>query len=135
MTIVSLVFTAAGAGLLLAAGQRGRRRMNFVSRSAVAPGKIVSLREDRGGEGICFFPRVKFTTALGQEVTFESEMGSGAYDGKVGAPVRVRYQVDRPHVAEIDRFIALWGATLAFGFMGAVALFVGIGLLSGWLPA
>lgn len=61
-------------------------------------------------------------------------MGSGAYEGTVGIPVRVRYQVDSPQVAEIDRFAALWGAVLALGCLGAFALFVGIGLLTGWLP-
>lgn len=133
-TVVGIIFVSAGSGLLAFAGRLGRRRLSFVSSSAVIQGEIVSLREDRSGEGDSFFPRVKFRLGQGREVTFESEMGSVAYKGKVGAPVMVRYQLDRPQVAEIDRFAALWGSTLALGCLGAVALFVGIGIVMGWLP-
>jgi Protein of unknown function (DUF3592) len=69
----------------------------------------------------------------GREVTFQSEMGASSEAGRIGDIVRVRYRPDQPHVAEIDSFMSLWGLTLPFGVLGAVFLFVSLGILSGSL--
>jgi len=61
-------------------------------------------------------------------------MGSTAEPGRIGDTVTVRYRPDQPDLAEIEGFLSLWGLTLVFGVLGAVFLFVGLGILVGFLP-
>jgi hypothetical protein len=51
-----------------------------------------------------------------------------------GDTVAVRYRTDRPEIAEVGSFAALWGPTLLFAGLGVIFLFVGIGIRLGWLP-
>jgi hypothetical protein len=67
-------------------------------------------------------------------VTFQSEMGSSRESWHVGDVLPVRHRRDRPDVAEVGSFGALWGATIVFVVLGVALLFVGIGVLMGWLP-
>ena len=48
--------------------------------------------------------------------------------------VAVRYRSDQPDVAKIDSFMSLWGLPVLLGGLGAVFLFVGLGILCGLLP-
>jgi Protein of unknown function (DUF3592) len=83
---------------------------------------------------ISSFPKVKFRTPSGREVIFQSEMGSSSEARRIGDTVAVRYRSEQPDVAEIDSFMPLWGLPVLFGGLGAVFLFVGLGILSGLLP-
>ena len=120
--------------IYFAAGRQFARRRAFMRNSATASGTIVALTENRERDEISYFPRVKFKTPSGREVTFESETGSTADAGRIGDTVTVRYRPDQPYVAEIDSFMSLWGLTLLFGSLGVGFLFVGLGLLVGLLP-
>ena len=95
---------------------------------------IVGLTENREREEISYFPKVRFQTASGREVTFESEMGSSSEAGRIVDTVAVRYRPDQPEAAEIDSFMSLWGVALLSGGLGLVFLFVGLGILAGLLP-
>ena len=118
--------------MLVAAARQFARRRSFLRHSAIASGTIVALMENRDRDEISYFPKVKFRTPSGREVTFESEMGATSEAG-VGDVVAVRYRPDQPQVAEIDSFMSLWGLTLLFGVLGAVFLFIGLGILGGLL--
>ena len=78
---------------------------------------------------------MKFQTAAGCALTFESGAGSERPSLKEGEPVRVRYRVDAPNEAELDDFFSLFGLALALGGLGAICTRVGAGLLLGWIPA
>lgn len=134
VTILSSIFALVGGAMLVAAGRQFTRRRAFVRHSAIASGTIVALTENRERDEISYFPKVKFQTPSGREVTFQSEMGSSSEAGRIGDTVAVRYRPDQPHVAEIDSFMSLWGLTLLFGVLGVVFLFVGLGILVGLLP-
>jgi hypothetical protein len=134
VTVLSTIFVLVGGAMLVAAGGQFVRRRAFVRHSAVASGTIVALTENRETDEISYFPKVKFQTPSGRDVTFESEMGSSSPAGRIGDIVAVRYRHGQPHVAEIDSFMSLWGLLLLFGGLGVVFLFVGLGILAGWLP-
>jgi hypothetical protein len=134
VTVLSSIFTLVGGAMLVAAGRQFARRRAFVRHSAIASGTIVALTENRERDEISYFPKVKFQTPSGREITFQSEMGSSSEAGRIGDTVGVRYRPDQPHVAEIDSFMSLWGLTLLFGVLGVVFLFVGLGILVGLLP-
>jgi len=134
VTGLSSIFALVGGAMLVAAGRQFARRRAFVRHSAIASGTVVALTENRERDEISYFPKVKFQTPSGREVTFQSEMGSSSEAAGIGDTVAVRYRPDQPHVAEIDSFMSLWGLTLLFGVLGVVFLFVGLGILVGFLP-
>jgi hypothetical protein len=132
VSILSGIFALVGGFMLVAAARQFARRRVFLRHSAIASGTIVALVENRERDEISYFPKVKFQTPAGREVTFESGMGTTSEAG-IGDIVAVRYRPDQPHVAEIDSFMSLWGLTLLFGVLGAVFLFIGLGVLGGLL--
>ena len=135
VTVVGGVFCLSGLGLSAFAGLLFVRRQGFLRNSAVAPGVIVALREERDGTEVQTFryPRIRFRTASGREVTFESAMASGGDRWKVGQTVAVRYRLDDPETAECDNTLARWGPTVLLALLAVVFLGVGSGLLSGVL--
>lgn len=102
----------------------------------MAPGVVVALREERDGmESQSFsYPRVRFRTASGRDITFESGMARGGAGWKTGEVVSVRYQRDQPDVAELDSFASLWGPTFLFALLAVVFVAVGAGLWFGLIP-
>ena len=129
-------FCLIGAGLSVVAGWHVIRRLAFIRSSAVTPGVVVALREERDGMDAqrVRYPRVRFRTASGRDITFESSMARGGDAWSIGDAVSVRYQHDHPETAEFDSVLALWGATLLFGALAMVFLGVGTGLLFGLIP-
>ncbi len=132
---LSLVFLGTGIALLIAAGRQFARRRESIAGSALASGTVVGFAERRDGLEPSYFARVKFQTAAGHAITFESGAGSERPSLKEGEPVRVRFRADAPNDAEIDEFFSLWGLVLVLGGLGAVCTAVGAGLLLGWIPA
>jgi hypothetical protein len=133
VTVLSTIFALVGAGMLIAAARQFARRRAFLRNSATASGTVVALTESRDRDENSYFPKVKFQTTSGLEVTFQSEMGSSCEAKQIGDPVTVRYRPDQPHLAEIDALMPLWGLTVLFGGLGVVFLFVGLGILAGVL--
>jgi len=99
----------------------------------VADGVVIGVREERDPTDVnlLYRPRIRFRTASGQELTFESSVASGETEWRVGAPIRVRYDTTNPVAAECDSAVALWGATALFALMALVFLGLGAGLLLG----
>ena len=136
-TVLSSIFALVGGAMLVAARWQFTRRRAFVQDSAIASGTIVELIEERVrnttsgsmNDEISYFPKVKFQTPSGREVTFQSETGRGWKAGQIGRTVAVRYRPDQPDVAEIDSFMSLWGVTLVLGVVGGGFLFAGLGMI------
>lgn len=133
VTVLSSIFALVGAAMLIAAGRQYTRRRVFLRNSATASGIVVALTQNRDRDEISYFPKVKFQTPLGRQVTFQSEMGISSEAKQIGEAVAVRYRPDQPYLAEIDAFTPLWGLTLLFAGLGVVFLFVGLGILAGVL--
>ena len=80
------------------------------------------------------YPRVRFRTASGRDITFESGMARGGAGWRTGEVVSVRYQRDQPEAGELDSFVSLWGPTLLFGLLAVVFVGLGAGLWFGLIP-
>ncbi len=133
VTVVSSIFALAGAAMLVVAARQFIRTRTFLRNSAIAPGIIIAFIENRERDEFSYFPKVNFKTPLGRDITFQSAMGSRSDVKSIGDSVAVRYRPDQPHVAEIDAFMPVWGLTALFSVLGAVFLFVGVGILTGVL--
>lgn len=140
--IFGTLFVLIGAGLVAVAVRLYFKQRGFLRDAASAQGTVVDLTnapsESIGSGGrteVQYFssPRVKFRTASGEEVTFESSLGSSTPSFRAGDTVRVRYLPERPAEAEIDGFWENWFGTIAAGACGGVLLTVGLGsvILSG----
>jgi hypothetical protein len=134
---MSAIFVVSGAGLFLVAARHFIRRLAFIRNSAVAGGVVVALREERDGMDTqrVRFPRVRFQTTSGRDVTFEAGMARGGAAWQIGEAVSVRYRVDRPEMAEFDSVVALWGPTVVFALLAVVFVTVGVSLWFGFIPA
>ncbi len=80
------------------------------------------------------YPRVRFRSASGRDITFESGMARGGAGWKAGEVVSVRYQRDQPEVAELDSLASLWGPTFLFALLAVVFVALGAGLWFGLIP-
>jgi len=136
VTVMSGIFLASGAGLSLVAARHFIRQLAFIRHSAVTDGVVVALREERDGMDTqrVRFPRVRFRTASGRDVTFEAGMARGGAAWHIGEVVSVRYLMDHPEMAEFDGVAALWGPTMMFALLAIVFVRVGVGLWFGFIP-
>ncbi len=134
--ILGILFSLIGAMLCAAAVHLYLRQRAFLRDAVSAPGTVVSQTstpsastnsEGRATTQYFSNPTVQFRTASGQEVTFESTLGSSPPSYRVGDTVRVRYRPDRLAEAEIDGFAENWFSTIAAGGTGGVLLAVGLG--------
>ena len=133
VTVVSSIFALVGVAMLVAAVRQFNRTRAFLRKSAIASGIVIALIENRERDEVSYFPKIKFQTPPGRDITFESAMGSSSQARSIGDRIAVRYRPDQPNVAEIDAFMPLWGLTLLFSALGVVFLFVGVGILTGML--
>jgi hypothetical protein len=135
VTIIGGIFCLTGLGLSVVASRHFARRWTFVRGSSVAPGVVIALREEPDGIQTQTFgyPRIRFRTTSGREVTFESGMALGGRGWRIGETVSVRYRDEHPETAECNGFLPLWGATDVSTVLAVVFLSVGSGLLLGWM--
>ena len=134
VTVVSTSCVFIGAGLSVLAWRTFLRRRAFLRESLVATGVIVALTENRESDEISYFPEIRFRSLAGHDITFQSGAGASAASWRIGDSVVVCYRKDRPEIAEVGSFAALWGPTVLFAGLGVIFLFVGTGILVGWLP-
>lgn len=114
--LISIGCLIAGARALL---MLRRQQQTFTSTS----GTVVAVQKQAGnpGSGGIYCPTVEFTTISGEVVRFESSFGTMPASHKVGQVVKVRYDPQQPHTAEIDSGLSNWfvpGCLLVFA-MGA----------------
>lgn len=136
-TLLSGVFCLIGGGFSVVAGRHFARRLAFLRSSAVSSGIIIALREERDGQETqrYRYPKVRFQTASGRELTFESGMARSGDAWQIGETVSVRYRPDHPEVAEFNTLAALWGPTVLFALLAVVFLGLGAALWLGFVPA
>jgi hypothetical protein len=123
-TIRGLV--VASAACLLAGAVAAAVTVRFVATAERAEGTVIAnaQRVDRAAgdpqrSDVSFRPVVRFTTASGRAVTFESEQGSSPPRYRPGARVDVRYPAGDPAAARLASFSGQWALPL---LLPAVAL-------------
>ena len=136
VTTLGWVFLVGGAGLAIVAIRHFGQRRTFIRGSSVATGVVVALRAERDGTDVqpLGYPQVRFQAASGREITFESRMARGGRAWSVGESVSVRYLIAHPEIAELDSFVALWGATILFAALALVFLAVALSLWIELIP-
>lgn len=108
---------------------------NFVARAETATGQVVALEYRRsrdthdGSTSYLYYPVVEFALADGQQIRFESQVGSSWPRFRVGQAVEVLYDPRNPQKAQINRFWELWLFPVVFGGLGAVFFLIGAGSL------
>jgi Protein of unknown function (DUF3592) len=118
------LFAGIGVLLLAVAAVTAFLTFRFLAGSERADGTVIDLREsyDSQDDTTSYYPVVRFETAEGQPVRFESDVSTS---DDVGDTVEVFYDPDDPNDAKLAGFFNLWGLSLIFGALGAV--FTGVG--------
>jgi hypothetical protein len=95
----------------------------FVAGSERAEGTVVDrVRSvDEEDDSVSFYPVVRFTTAAGRTVRFESNVSTS---DEIGDEVEVLYDPDDPTDARLSGFLNVWGFSLIFAGIGAVFITV-----------
>ncbi len=140
---VGLIFVALGVIMLVRARRFARRAVRTTGdvvdlarrwSNPGGPGNLDSLGNsdslgNTGGLGstgsYLYFPVVRFATADGQAVQFQSSTGTSWRSRRVGQTVPVLYNPANPRDARIDTFMAT--GCLPVGFIVFGAVFVALG--------
>lgn len=125
--------------LMVAAVVLAGRQYQFLQGSVTTQGKVMQLLEQErklsppnasSHKSTSYTPEISFTTPAGAVIHFVSLVAEDSPQLQAGQSVTVRYWVDNPARAQIDRFVDQWLAPLLCGVL-AIAL----GLLSWSLRA
>jgi hypothetical protein len=110
---------ALGAGVLL-----GVRTVKFERRAIRASGVVIDnvANMDGSQNQVCYYPKIRFRTNEGLDVTFISSSGNNDSGFRVGEAVTVLYDPQRPTRAVIDSFWSRWGLSVILIGLGLVAL-------------
>ena len=121
---VAPILLVLGLALLGLSAYVGQKTYRLVSVGERVTGKVVDFYLDTGGKSTAYFPVVRFTDPMGQEVQFRDGTGSNPPSYRSGQTVKVMYLRDDPAHASIDRGGWNWlapGLLLAFA-MGLLTL-------------
>ena len=106
-------FLLVGIALLAGAAATARGAARFMRTSQVAPGVVTRLLAGAS------HPEIRFATPDGRSFTYPQGGLVGGY--RAGQAVRVRYlPADPDESASVDRWPAVWGATLLLSLLGGV---------------
>src|SRR6185295_2816076 len=87
---------ALGLGCLVLAAYLSWRTLSFESDAQRVTGEVVSYREVRDGDETRHRPRLRFTTATGEIVQFDSQMATATERFRVGERLPVVYKARDP---------------------------------------
>jgi hypothetical protein len=125
------VFLVVGVGMLVGALALWNSTRGFVARAQSAPGQVIELLEvrDKDGGSSTWKPRVTFTAAAGQQITFDSSFSANPAPYRVGEAVEVLYESTDPAGARIRGFGSLWMGPMILGGLGLVFATIGAAIL------
>ena len=114
----------AGIGVVRIVQQR-----RFIARATRAGGTVLALQERESastdGPSTLLFPVVRFQTAAGEEIVFESAIGARPSPFRVGHPATVAYDPHNPHDARIATGCFLYGVSVVFIALGVFFVLMG----------
>ena len=118
---------ALGLGCLVLAAYLSWRTLSFATDAQLATGEVVSYREVRDGDETRHRPRLRFKTASGEIVQFDSQMATATERFRIGEQLPVVYKAGNPTNARVASFQDNWlGACIAaiIGLAGMVGGFL-----------
>jgi hypothetical protein len=89
-----------------------RKKRARLARCQRTWGDVIAVKEHSGGEGPTRHPVIRYQTATGEEVTFESKFGSSNWKVKPGDRLEILVTPGNPSDAEVVSFMAQWGLSL-----------------------
>lgn len=126
------IFAVVGLGLLIGGVVSFQHTRRFLATAVSVPGVVTEnvWREERSNNRTTwtFYPRIRFRTADGQEISFISNSGSSPPSYRVNEPVTILYDPQQPYHAYIQSFSALWLLPTILCGLGAV--FCSFGLVA-----
>ncbi len=132
--IAAVILGALALVLGVVCGVMVLRTRAFLADSSVASGQVIQLvprqsctEDEDGRDRNCttvYAPRVRFTTADGQEIVFVSGAASSPPSHEVGDRVDVRYRSNDPSDARIDSVTGVWLSSIITG--GIALLFAAL---------
>ena len=134
-TLVAVILGVLTIGVGVVCGVVVVQTRSFLDESTVTSGQVIELVsrqscEVEDGERTCsrvYAPRVRFSTADGRRVVFESATASSPASYEEGDRVDVRYRTSDPDDARIDSVVDVWfGALLAGGFTLVLGVLAGV---------
>ncbi len=132
-TLVAVILGVVAIVLGVICGVMVVRTRAFLADSTSASGFVIGLvprescDEDNDGHRTCstaYAPRVRFTTADGQQVIFVSPTASNPPRYHEGDPINVRYRANDPTDAVIDSVSGIWLGEIITG--GLAVLFAAL---------
>lgn len=123
--LVAVILGALALVMGVVCGVVAFRTRAFLADSSSASGQVIQLvsrqscsQDDDGRDRNCttvYAPRVRFTTADGQQIVFVSGTASSPPSYEVGDRVDIRYRSNDPSDARIDSVTGVWIATIITG--------------------
>jgi hypothetical protein len=102
----------------------------WLGRSLQASGVVVEnvRMQDRQTGNLMFAPLIRFQTADGRTIEFQSSLRTNPPSYSPGQSVTVLYDPAKPVSAEIANLFSIWFAPMVLWFLGTVFTAVGIGV-------
>lgn len=126
--LIFTIFLGIGVAMLVAAGYSYLHTREFVASAVAADGVVIAnvwSTSSGRNRSAAAYPRVRFRTAAGREVTFVSGVGTNPPSYRAGESVEVLYDPGDPANARIHSFGSLYVLPLVFGILGTVFSLVG----------
>jgi hypothetical protein len=114
--------------LLLAAACSVWTTRAWLARAVEVPGSVIEMVRVRDSDntGYLFTPRVRFQTANGRTIEFQSSVRTNPPAYRTGQAVQVLYDPEEPQSAAIRGVLSLWLMPIILSFIGSI--FVGLGM-------
>lgn len=126
--ITGVIFLLIGLGVLVGDFFMVSGNLSFLNNSLKADGNVVRIVQSRSSDNgnFMYSPEISFTDALGQTITFDSNISSSVSTYQVGEKVSVLYNKNNPQDAKINTFFQLWFGPILMTFLGAIFFIVGL---------
>ncbi|MGA8102632.1 MAG: DUF3592 domain-containing protein [Candidatus Acidiferrales bacterium] len=108
------VFAVVGVGLLIGGVVAIQHTRHFLATAISVPGVVTenvwheSRSQSSNSTHWAFYPRIRFRTTDGQEISFITNTGSSPPAYRVNEPVTILYEPQQPYHAYIRSFSELW---------------------------
>lgn len=121
----SIFFIVIGIGLLIGAAVSFQKTHTLIQQGITTEGTVLKLNREIDSEGdVFYYPLISFVTEAGQEIRFESKLGSGSPDYTEGQTVAILYTPEKPTDARINDFQNLYFLPLVLGGLGLFDLII-----------
>ena len=118
--------TLAGVALLALGVYQSRALLRLESTGARTAGVVTALSSSRSGDGVTYYPLVRYSDGAGRRAVFRDSTGTNPPLYRVGDAVTVLYLPGQPDSAVIDRGLWNWLPSAILYLIGGALLASGL---------